>query len=169
MVARKFVQRLMNRRETALSTDIEVLISGPIYRFADWPIRDVPSAPGVYTIWRLAECLYVGMAGRNAQSTDASSKARKRPYGLRSRLGSHASGRRSGDQFCVYACDRLIVPGLNVGELASIGTGKLSLDRMTRDLVRRTLVFRFVVSVDGATALRTETEFKLLRQPLLNP
>ena len=31
---------------------------------------------------------------------------------LWTRLGSHASGRRSGDQFNVYICDRFVVPAL---------------------------------------------------------
>src|SRR5262252_4597308 len=121
-------------RETIrVSTDIEALARGPIYRFADWPIADVPNAAGVYTIWRQSDFLYVGMAGRIDRSPTGSSMAGNRVYGLRSRLGSHASGRRSGDQFCVYACDRFIVPELSADQLAAIGIGKLSLDRMTQD------------------------------------
>jgi hypothetical protein len=34
------------------------------------------------------------------------------PKGLWTRLNSHASGRRAGDQFNVYICDRFIVPVL---------------------------------------------------------
>ena len=42
------------------------------------------------------------------------------------RLASHASGRRSGDQFLIYVCDRLVLPrlGNRIGEIAG---GALSL------------------------------------------
>ena len=37
----------------------------------------------------------------------------KKAKGLWTRLNSHAIGRSSGDQFCVYACDRFVVPHLS--------------------------------------------------------
>jgi hypothetical protein len=45
--------------------------------------------------------VYVGVAGRNPRGA-----------GLASRLRSHASGRRSGDQFCGYVADQYVLPEL---------------------------------------------------------
>ena len=42
------------------------------------------------------------------------------------RLKSHASGRRSGDQFCIYICDRFVVPTLTGEELAALAAGDRS-------------------------------------------
>jgi len=50
---------------------------------------------------------------------------------LWTRLNSHASGRRSGDQFCVYVCDRFVVPALSVAQQAQIAEGRLALDKLT--------------------------------------
>jgi hypothetical protein len=82
---------------------IEKLAHGPLYRFGDWPNPGLPKvAIGLYTIWRGDEFIYVGMAGRSALSNLSSRQAAGGTSGLRSRLRSHASGRRSGDQFCIY-------------------------------------------------------------------
>lgn len=70
----------------------------PRRRFSDWPNADVPTvAAGVYVIWEAETLIYAGMCGRELEK--ASDKQR---YGLVTRLHSHASGRLSGDQFCVY-------------------------------------------------------------------
>jgi hypothetical protein len=86
----------------------------------------------VYTIWdRAGRFVYVGMAGRTGASGNG-------PFG---RLGSHASGRRSGDQFCIYVCDRLVLSAQRE-RLPDIEAGTLSLDRLTRDFIRAELGFR---------------------------
>src|SRR5688500_6884423 len=89
------------------------LEGAPRYQFADWPNAEIPTiAAGVYTVWDGAVLVYVGMAGRGLTSADLC-KLREgggRCRGLADRLKSHASGRRSGDQFCVYVCDRLVIP-----------------------------------------------------------
>lgn len=89
---------------------------GLFYRFSEWPVAAVPRhAAGVYTVWESdGRLTYVGMAGRAA---DANTVARweshsARPRGLWGRLNSHASGRRSGDQFNVYVADRLVLPSI---------------------------------------------------------
>ncbi len=133
------------------------LQDGPEFKFADWARRHVPSKTvGVYTIWRSADFVYVGM------STD-----------LPTRLNAHASGRRSGDQFNVYVCDRLVVPTLTPDQLRDIGRGELLLDRMTRDYVREQLTYRYVVCRDKAEAdalERAVREGKLpAGRPFLNP
>ncbi len=61
---------------------------------------------GVYTIWHEdGRFIYVGMSGRGITKDTAT---RNTPFGIYIRLRSHASGRRSGDQFCVYVAGRLV-------------------------------------------------------------
>ena len=69
---------------------LDALARGPRLSFGDRAIAEVPPEPGVYAVWEGPALLYVGMSGT-----------------LPSRLRAHASGRRSGDQFCVYVADRL--------------------------------------------------------------
>jgi hypothetical protein len=80
--------------------------------FADWPDPIVPVfGAGVYTIWdKAGRFIYVGMSGRGIT---AETVRRNSPLGIYTRLHSHASGRRSGDQFCVYVADRLVLPTLS--------------------------------------------------------
>jgi hypothetical protein len=81
---------------------VDELTAGPLFRFCDWPDDHVPRrAAGVYTVWRAEEFLYVGMSGRGAQREDfvAHADQHAQAKGLWTRLNSHASGRRSVDQF----------------------------------------------------------------------
>jgi hypothetical protein len=83
---------------------MNALVAGPVFRFAAWPNDQVPRrAAGVYTIWRQEEFIYVGMSGRGAKAEDfvAGQDNEGQAKGLWTRLSSHASGRRSGDQFNV--------------------------------------------------------------------
>ena len=73
-------------------------------------------------------------------------------------MGSHASGRRSGDQFCVYVCDRFVVPHLSVQQQAQVAEGELALDALTRTLIHDRYEYRFITTPDGATALALERE-----------
>src|SRR6476661_1228557 len=77
------------------------LSSGPAYLFADWPNIAVSTfGAGVYTIWHSdGRFMYVGMSGRGMTTETI---RRNTPQGIYTRLQSHASGRRSGAQFCVY-------------------------------------------------------------------
>jgi hypothetical protein len=141
------------------------LTNGQLHRFADWPIHSVPKAPGIYTIWRGSEFLYVGIAGRG-DSGQASG-------GLWRRLSSHASGRRSGDQLCIYVCDRLVLPRL-AERLGEVEDGRLSLDAVTRTFIRQELGFRLVAMTSYAEAQELETRVKRvglpnIGRPLLNP
>jgi len=72
------------------------------------------------------------MRANEVDSPDEPVKAKD----LWTRLNSHASGRRSGDQFCVYVCDRFVVPALSVAQQAQIAEGRLALDKLTRELIR---------------------------------
>jgi hypothetical protein len=143
--------------------------------FSAWPVPRVPRvAAGVYTIWRGEQFIYVGMAGRGMDErgiqTHAENGARK---GLADRLNSHASGRRSGDQFCVYIADRLVLPALTPDEISLIGRGQLSLDAKVRDFIRANLQFRFVVTRDGRDAAELERTIRHgalpAGKPFLNP
>jgi hypothetical protein len=98
------------------------------------------------------------MSGRGAQREDfvAPPGGPATARGLWARLNSHASGRRSGDQFNIYICDRFIVPALTSGQQRDIGAGRLLLDQMTRSFIREHLSYRFVVHQDGAQALAAE-------------
>ena len=60
-------------------------------------------APGAYTIWEGPDLVYVGMASSSltAEAILHNLDDPTKVVGLRTRLDSHASGRRSGDQFCL--------------------------------------------------------------------
>lgn len=145
--------------------DSTPLGSGPIHWFADWPIADLPTTgSAVYTVWnRMGAFVYVGMSGRSAAATG------KGPHG---RLHSHASGRRSGDQFCIYVCDRLVLPGLH-NRLGEIADGSLSLDGETRAYIRAELGFRWLSVSSPAEAFALETSLQRggwdHGSPMLNP
>jgi hypothetical protein len=162
------------------TTDDEAILHrlehGHLYEFSEVGHGDLPPvAAGVYTVWQQQELLYVGMAGRSLTSdtiTESREISRKN-VGLRSRLRSHASGRRSGDQFCVYVCDRLVLPTLSRDEIAAVAAGTLSLDKLTREYVLGKLAFRFAETPDGAIARRIEADIRrgnlAAGRPTLNP
>src|SRR4051794_16019577 len=134
---------------------IQLSSGGPLFWFADWPCGEVPrSGALVYTIWdRSGRFIYVGMAGRGLVGDPAAAATPARtgsgPWG---RLNSHANGRRSGDQFCVYVGDRLVLPTV-VDRIAEIAVGRLSLDQLTGAFIRQHLGFRWVACRSGAEAL----------------
>ncbi len=146
---------------------VQAITTSPIFQFAEWPTGDVPKRGAiVYTIWnREGRFIYVGMSGRNTTGGPSA----KGPYG---RLASHASGRRSGDQFCLYVCDRLILSTVH-NRIPKIAAGELSLDEITRNYIRTNLGFRWVPMPDARSAIELERrmqrgEFDAGR-PLLNP
>jgi hypothetical protein len=84
------------------------------HRFSDWPNADVPAvAAGVYAVWEGDLLIYCGMSERGFEKALAG----KAKLGLTTRLASHASGRLSGDQFCVYIANRLVIPKLSGEQL----------------------------------------------------
>ncbi len=150
---------------------LPALETGPVRRFAEWPDPSVPKiAAGVYTIWDEDDYLvYVGMAGRAITADRTGSK----PTGLWDRLRSHAEGRRSGNQFCVYVCDRFIVPNLSPQEQAQIGAGALSLDHLTRRYIHDKLSYRYVITATPTEARNVERQVQAgalqAGAPFLNP
>ena len=152
---------------------LENLEAGPLYLFRDWPVAAVPRAAGVYSVWSGDALIYVGMAGRGRSASELTERAAQRKVGLADRLASHARGRRSGDQFAVYVCDRLVLPTLSRDQIEAVAAGARSLDVLTRDYIRAHLGFRFIATEDGtsATALERRARGGELRagKPRLNP
>jgi hypothetical protein len=152
-----------------LTTDLS---SGPAYLFADWPNIAVSTfGAGVYTIWHSdGRFIYVGMSGRG-MTTDTI--RRNKPQGIYTRLQSHASGRRSGDQFCVYVADRLVLPALSQDDITAIASGRHQMDAFVRRYIHENLCYRFVMLPDGPTAYAVEAVIKSGEwehgRPLLNP
>jgi hypothetical protein len=99
------------------------------------------------------------MSGRSltAEDIDAPDEPTK-AKGLWTRLDSHASGRRSGDQFCVYVCDRFVVPHLSAQQQAKIGEGTLSLDALTRKHIHDHFEYRYATVRNGGDAFALERE-----------
>lgn len=152
--------------------------TGQVKRQAGTTVRQAFAsrrAVGVYTIWRADDFIYVGMSGRGAQREDfvASPGQPAQAKGLWTRLNSHASGRRSGDQFNIYICDRFIVPTLTPAQQHQVGHGDLLLDPMTSNYIREHLGYRFTVCADGTEALAVEHAVRggalPAGRPYLNP
>ena len=113
----------------------------PVHRFADWPNKEVPKGkPGVYLIYQRNDLKYVGMASANL-------------YG---RLNQHARGKRSGDQFCVYVGDRMVMPKLGIDQMKGVFSGVYSLDDAFKEFVRSQLAYRYLVVADDPTARALE-------------
>jgi len=154
---------------TQLSTE---LARGAAYSFSEWPNSAVPTfGAGVYTIWhRDSRFIYVGMSGRGIT---ADTVHRNTPQGIYTRLQSHASGRRSGDQFCVYVADRLVLPTLSQEDIAAIASGRHQMDAFVRRYIHENLSYRFVMVPDAATAFAVEATLQsgqwMHGRPLLNP
>ncbi len=128
---------------------LEELANNPLYAFADWPNITIPKVcAGVYAIYDKRETfLYVGMAG--AALTEAEiekKKAGNKTSGLLDRLGSHASGYRSGDMFNIYICDRFVLRLLAAEQVANIASGTLKLDSLNKVFIRENLYYRYVIT-----------------------
>jgi|SRR2546428_9459400 hypothetical protein len=155
-----------------LSQHVTELSRGEASSFANWPNPSVPAyGAGVYTIWHNdGRFIYVGMSGRGIT---AETIRRNTPPGIYTRLQSHASGRRSGDQFCVYVADRLVLPTLSQQDIAAIASGRHQMDAFVRRYIHENLSYRFVMVPDGATAYMVEAAIKNGKwehgRPLLNP
>src|SRR5262249_35261940 len=142
------------RQNSTMSLSAEAVSNlgcGVLHLFAGWPNPAVPTfGAGVYTIWhRDSRFIYVGMSGRGMT---ADTKRRNTPQGMYTRLQSHASGRRSGDQFCVYVADRLVLPTLSAEDITGIVSGRHSMDVLVRRYIHENLGYRFAMLPDGAAA-----------------
>jgi len=150
---------MSQRFPDAAMTPEQELAAGTLYWFRDWPNEAVPRfGAGVYTIWHDdGRFIYVGMSGRGITSY---SEPRKSPHGLYTRLKSHAAGRRSGDQFCVYVADRLVLPSLAPRDIEDVVAGRHQMDAHIRAYIHKHLGYRFVMLPDGKGALALEASIK---------
>ncbi len=84
--------------------------------FRDWPNEQIPRwARGVYVVWDGGALIYCGMSGKQLEDKIkdiGQGRARDRPLGMRNWLAAHAAGRLSGDQFCVYVANRIVIPAI---------------------------------------------------------
>ncbi len=110
-------------------------------------------AAGVYAIWRDSELIYCGISGREI---DVNGKAASKKYRLITRLNSHASGRLSGDQFCVYVANRFVIPSLKAEELPLFASGSLSPDARTRAFIHDHLDYAYALVQTSADAYELE-------------
>lgn len=156
-----------------LMLNVDKLIAGfsPRHRFSHWPNLDLPAvAAGVYAVWDQDELIYCGMSGREFEKAVAAAKPK---FGLVTRLASHASGRLSGDQFCVYVANRLVVPSIKPEQLAMFASGEMTLDRLTKAYIHERLDYQFAFAKSSAEAYAIERECRngsvFGRKPLLNP
>lgn len=145
------------------------MIFSKLFKFSDWPNKDIPSvSAGIYAIWNDDELFYCGMSGREIDKNQ-----HKKKYSLVTRLHSHAIGRLSGDQFCVYVANRLVIPTLTQGDLPLFANGQLKLDTLTKRYIHEHLEYQYVLVDSSAEAYSVETEArngKLFGQkPMLNP
>jgi len=143
----------------------------PRHKFSDWPNPDIPSvAAGVYAIWHGEQLIYCGMSGREIER--AMKEGRQR-YGLVTRLESHAQGRLSGDQFCVYVANRLVIPGLLPEQLPAFESGALNLDTLVKRHIRTHFEYRYTCVSTSKAAYELEHLARAGQlfdtKPLLNP
>ena len=138
-------------------------------KFSDWPNKEIPKvSAGVYAIWNGDDLFYCGMSGREIEKNQ-----HKKKYGLVTRLHSHASGRLSGDQFCVYVANRLVIPSLRQTDLPQFASGGLKLDSLTRSYIHDYLDYQYVLVNSSTEAYAVEIKARsgelFGQKPRLNP
>ena len=138
--------------------ELSELSNGNLFTFKDktsWTVPKVSS--GVYTIWNQDEFLYVGMSGKDIHEMnieDIRNEGKKR--GLITRLESHWSGQRSGDQFCVYISDLYVLQNLSSQDIVLISRREKRMDDYVRDYIRNNLSFRYVLMKNGKDCFSLE-------------
>ena len=138
--------------------ELSELSNGNLFTFKDktsWTVPKVSS--GVYTIWNQDEFLYVGMSGKNINEMNIEnirSEGKKR--GLITRLESHWSGQRSGDQFCVYISDLYVLQNLSSQDIVLISRREKRMDDYVRDYIRNNLSFRYILMKNGKDCFSLE-------------
>ena len=140
--------------------------------FQDWPNTEIPNvAAGVYAIWHKDQLIYCGMSGREIEKHHFSNTKKK--YGLVTRLASHASGRLSGDQFCVYVANRLVIPDLKQFDLEAFRDGKQTLDALTKQYIHQNFEYQYCLLESSQEAYSLEAQCRrgdvFGTVPLLNP
>ena len=142
------------------------------YRFSEWPNTEIPLiTAGLYVMWDDKQLIYCGMSGCEIEKYKYSNSKKK--YGLINRLNSHASGRLSGDQFCVYVANRIVIPSLEPELVEQFRNGTMNLDRLTKRYVHDRLEYQYALVESSVEAFAAEnlcrngTVFGV--KPYLNP
>ncbi len=116
---------------------------------------------------RIGVLRYVGRGIEQAVNRE------KAKYGLYNRLASHASGRLSGDQFCVYVANRLVLPELTPEVIEQFRDGSMTLDQLTKAFIHEHFEFQFCIVPSSSEAYALEIEAQkgdvFGVKPLLNP
>ncbi len=118
----------------------------------------------IYSVWdKEDKFIYIGVSGLQK------SIEKRSPL---SRMISHSSGIRSGDQFCIYIHDFYVIPKLI--QKGKYSASKGFLDKLTKKYIHENLSYRFVSfnSQDSNEVVRKlENKIKIGRlgfSPLLN-
>ena len=103
--------------------------------FSDDPRKHIPKNGSIiYSVWDVNEqFIYIGISGLQK------SLEKRNPL---SRMISHASGVRSGDQFCVYIHDFFVIPNLMKEKDYKPERGYL--DKLTKTYIHANLSYRFI-------------------------
>ena len=133
--------------------------------FSDDPRKLIPKNGSIiYSVWDVNEqFIYIGISGTQKYVE------KREPL---TRIITHASGRRSGDQFCVYIHDFYVIPNL-MKEKHYIPERGL-LDKLTKQYIHENLSYRFIsFNSDDSDAIvrRLENKIKsgaLGLEPILN-
>ena len=147
-------------------SDIFSLNTPPI-SFGDDYSKHVPSYGSIiYTVWDLDEkFIHVGIGGTQNKPVEE-----RNP---RSRIKKHSSGRRSGDQFCIYVQDFYVLPKV-------IGSGTYKpkrgyLDNLTKEFLHEKLRYRVKgFQTEDSVRIVRDLEIKIKKgvfefpSPLLN-
>ena len=141
------------------------------FAFKDWPNPQIPRvSAGVYAIWDASQLIYCGMSGRDIERSIAQNKTKA---GLVTRLHSHASGRLSGDQFCVYVANRLVIPTIESHQLDQFRSGALTLDQLTKAYIHTHFDYQYALCETSREAFSLEHRARsgecFGQRPLLNP
>ena len=115
--------------------DLSNLFEGDPISFKEDPCDNVPERGSIiYSIWNKDnEFIYVGISGLQ-KSVDE-----RNPL---SRIEAHRSGRRSGNQFCIYVHDFYIIPKIFIEQKYIYEKG--ALDSRTGKFIRENFFYRFV-------------------------
>ena len=118
----------------------------------------------IYSVWdKEDKFIYIGISGLQK------SLEKRSPL---SRMVSHCSGMRSGDQFCVYIHDFFVIP--NLIKVKDYKPERGSLDKLTKQYSHENLSYRFIsFNSDNSDSIvrKLENEIKsgaLGLKPLLN-
>ncbi|KZZ78037.1 hypothetical protein A3765_08455 [Oleiphilus sp. HI0130] len=110
------------------------------------------------------------MSGRQIEKAKPNGSKK---IGLITRLNSHASGRLSGDQFCVYVANRLVIPELSPTDLPKFASGELKLDALTKSFIHDHLEYQYIIAQTSSEAYAIEKQARkgelFGQRPILNP